>query len=204
MANVDTNKIIIAGGGIRNIAPLALGTSTSETSFSYNSLVIGSTTPFASAPAIMPVSDQGAVPSQYDGGRPYLITAWGNIVTGTSTNITLKLYQVPFASLATLANGSVSGLNVLCASTARAVNSTTGKFFLQATLQWDSTTRLIHGQFTDQISNLLDSPAATTAVTTAVNSVAADLELNFIMSATSSSGNAANVVNLVEFGIQPL
>jgi glycine cleavage system regulatory protein len=95
----------------------------------------------------------------------------------------------------TLAAGSVAGCNLLATSSARAVNTTTGKFLFQVELQWDSISKLLHGQFTDQISNLLDGWAATTAATT----LAQDADLNFLLSATLSAGNAANVVTLFEF-----
>lgn len=205
MATNDTIQRQYKGITSKDIAALALGTSTTETSFSLNSIVIGAATAIAAVPAIISVPAQGQVTQYWDSGRPFLYTAWGTCVTGASTNLTLKLYQVPVTLLpggsAPLAVGSVASLNAVAASTARAVNTTTGKFYFSALLQWDSTSKLMHGQFTAEISNLVDAWAASTAVTTAT---AFDTELNFILSATLSSGNAANVVNLIEQSIQPL
>lgn len=203
MANVDTIQRQVQGITAKDLAALALGTSTSETSFSKSSLTVGITTIMPAVPATIQVPAQNQNLMYWDLGRPFLYTAWGTCVTGTSANLTLKLYQVPASvvSGASLASGSVSGLNVIATSTARAVNSTTGKFFFSAQLQWDSVSKLIHGYFTDEISNLLDGNAATTAVTTAT---AFDTELNFILSATLSAGNAANVVNLMEQTIQAI
>jgi hypothetical protein len=200
----DAIKGLILGSSQGNLQALALGTSTTETSFSINGNTAANPN-IAAAPAILKLPDTqpvtaigtGFTPTFFwDNGRPFVIQGWGVCKTGVSANLTLKLYQVPASILSSLANGSVSGCNLLATSTARAVNSTTGKFIIQAELQWDSVTGLIHGCFTDTISNLLDAWAATTAVTTAT---LADNELNFLLSATLSSGNAANVVTLAEF-----
>jgi len=202
--NNDTCKALILGGSQGNLQPLALGTSTSETSFAVNGNSAANPVIAASAAILRMVDTQptpaigtGAVPVFYwDAARPFLLQGWGICKTGVSTNLTLKLYQVPASVVAAgLAAGSVSGCNLMATSTARAVNSTTGKFYIGAQLQWDSASGLIHGSFTDQISNLLDAWAAVTAVTTAT---LADNELNFLLSATLSSGNAANLVTLEE------
>ena len=201
----DGIKTLSFGSSQGNLQTLALGTSTSEASFAINgnSAVNPATAASAailSLPDIQPVTaiGTGLIPTFYwDNGRPFLIQGWGICTTGTSANLTLKLYQVPASVVAAgLAAGSVSGCNAVATSTARAVNSTTGKFIFQAELQWDSVSSKLHGQFTVEINNLLDAWAASTAVTTAT---AADNELNFTMSATLSSGNAANLVKLVEF-----
>jgi hypothetical protein len=201
----DSIKALVLGSSQGNLQPLALGTSTSEASFSINgnsaaNPVIAATAAILKLPDTQPVLavGTGLTPVfQWDNGRPFYLQGWGICKTGTNATLTLKLYQVPASVVAAgLAAGSVAGCNLLATTTARAVNTTTGKFIFQAELQWDSATGLIHGQFTDQISNLLDSWAATTAITTAT---LADNELNFLLSATLSSGNAANVVTLMEF-----
>jgi hypothetical protein len=163
----------------------------------------------AAAPAILSLPDTqpataigtGLTPAFYwDKGKPFLIQGAGICKTGVSANLTLKLYQVPASILATLANGSVAGCNLLASSSARAVNSTTGNFIFQAELQWNAVTGVLGGAFTDTIINpsnsLVDPLAAVTVVTTAT---LADNELNFLLSATLSSGNAANAVTLMEF-----
>jgi hypothetical protein len=201
----DGVKGLFFGGVQGSLQALALGTSTAEASFSINGNSAVNPVTAASAailklPDTQPVLAIGtAIASvfHWDNGRPFMIQGWGICKTGVSANLTLKLYQVPASVVAAgLAAGSVSGCNLLATSTARAVNSTTGKFIFQAELQWDSATGLLHGCFTDTINNLLDAWAATTAVTTAT---LADNELNFLLSATLSSGNAANVVTLMEF-----
>lgn len=201
----DSGKALILGINQGNLQPLALGASTAETAFSVNGNTATSPNLAAQAailklPDTQPASAIGTnLPPVFfwDNGKPFYIQGWGICKTGVNATLTLKLYQVPASVVAAgLAAGSVAGCNLLATSTARAVNTTTGKFIFQAELQWDSVTGLIHGQFTDQISNLLDAWAATSGVTTAT---LADNELNFLLSATLSSGNAANVVTLAEF-----
>lgn len=201
----DGNKGLFLGGSQNNLQALALGTSTSEASFAINGNSAANP-PIAASAAILKLPDTSPTPAigtgatpvfVWEAGRPFLIQGWGICKTGTSANLTLKLYQVPASVVAAgLAAGSVTNCQSIAASSARAVNSTTGKFIFQAELQWDSATGLIHGCFTDTINNVLDAWAVTTAVTTAT---LADNELNFLMSATLSSGNAANVVTLQEF-----
>jgi hypothetical protein len=205
MATNDSVKGLFLGSSQNNLQALALGTSTSEASFAVNGNSAANPAIAASAailklPDTQPVTaiGTGLTPVFYwDNGRPFYLQGWGICTTGASTNLTLKLYQVPASVVAAgLAAGSVAGCNLIATSTARAVNTTTGKFIFQAQLQWDSISKLLHGQFSVDISNLLDGWAATTAATTAT---AADNELNFLLSATLSSGNAANVVTMQEF-----
>lgn len=199
----DTLKALILGSSKGNLQPLVLGASTSETSFAVNGVSVANIAASAAIlslpdtqPVIPPGSGNPAV-FAFDNGKPFFVQGWGICKTGANATLTLKLYQVPASVVAAgLTAGSVVGCQLLATSTARAVNTTTGKFLFQVELQWDSVTGLIHGQFTDQISNLLDAWAATTAQTTAT---LADNELNFLLSATLSAGNAANVVTLQEF-----
>jgi hypothetical protein len=201
----DVVKGLILGSVQGNLQPLVLGASTSEASFSINgnsaaNPVIPASAAILKMPSTQPVVAIGTnLPPVFvwDNGRPFFLQGWGKCITGVNATLTLKLYQVPASVVAAgLAAGSVAGCNLLATTTARAVNTTTGKFYFEALIQWDATTGLIHGQFSDQISNLLDAWAATTAVTTAT---LADNELNFLLSATLSSGNAANQVILQEF-----
>lgn len=191
------------------LQPLALGASTTETTFSVNGNNAANPV-IAAAPAILkmpdtalavPVGGGTVTPFVYDNGRPFFIQAWGVCTTGTTANLTIKLYQVPYAILGTLAVGSVTGCNLILASSARAVNTTTGSWLYQAELQWNSTSKLLTGSATDTInSGPIDAWAATNIITT----TAQDADLNFIVSATLSAGNAANVVTMQECAAQQL
>lgn len=198
--SVVTTSRLVAGAQKGQIQALALGTSTSETAFSVNGVILGANTPIAAVGAALPLSNQGVVVSYWDLGRPFSIIGWGDCVTGTNANLTLKLYQVPASIIAAGTQATLANCNLIATTTARAVNTTTGKFYFKAILHWDATSKLIHGIFKDFISNLFDAYAAVTAVTTAT---ATDAELNFMFSATLSAGNAANVVNLQEMSLQP-
>jgi hypothetical protein len=181
------------GTGAKDLAALALGTSTTETAFSTNGSKAGSVTVVSSVVDVISIPGQGQQTMYWDNGKPFGIYGWGTLVTGVSTNLTLKVYQVPASILAAATQGTLANDNVVAASSARAVNSTTGMFSFDLKLQWNSTTKLLHGTSTFTIANNLDAVAAVTAVTTAT---AFDTELNFLVSATLSSGNAANVVTL--------
>jgi len=198
MSNTNTIKQSIAGQGPQpvqgTIAPLALGTSTSETTFSMTVPLVNT---LGGGPAVLVAVDQSGVPQFYDLARPIKVRGYGTIVTGVSTNITLKLYQVPSAIVKAGTAGTVGNDNLLKASTARAVNSTTASFLVEATLQWSAASQSLQGTAKFLINSLLDAEAATTAV-----AITADSELNFILSATSSSGNAANVITLSEFSLE--
>lgn len=201
----DGIKGLFFGNNQGNLQALLSGASTAEASFSINGNTAANP-PIAASAGILKLPDTQPVLAigtnqapvfNWDFGRPFFLQGWGICITGTNATLTLKLYQVPASVVALgLAAGSVTGCQLLATSTARAVNTTTGKFYFEALLQWDSTTGLIHGQFSDEISNLLDAWAATSAVTTAT---LADNELNFLLSATLSAGNAANQVQLREF-----
>src|SRR5882672_6249685 len=139
----DGIKGLFLGGSQGNLQALALGTSTAEASFAVNGNSAANPATAASAailklPDTQPLLAVGtAIASVFawDNGKPFLIQGWGKCVTGVSANLTLKLYQVPASVVAAgLAAGSVVGCNLLATSTARAVNSTTGKFLIQAEL----------------------------------------------------------------------
>jgi hypothetical protein len=201
----DANAYLAFGSSQGNLQTLALGTSTSETAFSVNGNSAVNPA-FAAGSAILKLKDTQPVLAvgtsissvfAWDAGKPFFLQAWGQCTTGTSANLTLTLYQVPASVVAAgLAVGTFAGCNKVATSTARAVNSTTKSFFLEAFFQWNATSGLLEGQFSDQIGNLLDAWAVTTETTTAT---LADNELNFLLTATLSSGNAANQVKLMEF-----
>lgn len=218
MALVDTVQRIIAGPGVKDFASLALAASTTETAFSKNALIVAGSTLVAAVPGVIQLPDQGAVPSMWDlslnTGMPFMIRGRGFATTGATTNLTIKLYQVPSAILTAGTAATLANDNVIFTSTARAINSTTGTFTFECeNMQWNSITRVLQGRFTVTINNLTDAIAATTAVTTAAATsgtvptgqatLSADAELNFIVSATLSAGNAANVVTLQELAIGP-
>lgn len=198
MSNVNTIQSQVAGTGQPALASLAIGTSTTETLFSLNKGVVLTT--LGGGAAVIAAPDQGAVPSVYASGKPFIYRAFGTITTGTSTNITLTLYNATAAQLAVAGGVPATAftLGSLKASTARAVNSTTAPFLVEAKLQYDSVSNRLVGQVSFEINGIVDVFAASTIITGMVN----DGDLNFALSLTSSSGNAANAAVLAEQAIE--
>ena len=202
MSNVNTIQEFVQSSfspGLQGtLAPLALGVSTTETLFSLNPNALIPT--LGGGVAVLRLIDQGSVPSAFTTTpvKGIKVRALGSVTTGGTTNITLKLYQVTNAQIA--AGIAVTGFTAqaVAASTARAVNSTTAPFYLEAFLQYDPVSNRITGKFEDIINGLFDAPAASTIVT----GLLAENDVNFVLSATSSAGFAANVVNLQELSIE--
>jgi hypothetical protein len=192
MANSNTIASLISGSLQGCIAPLAIGASTTETVFSMSKNPI---TGGGGGPAIVSAGE-GNVPSYYTGGRPFKVTAYGTVTTGASETLVLKLYQVPAAIVASGTGGTVVNDNLVKTSTARTVATTTAPFLIDATFQYSPDGRLV-GSASFTINGLVDVGAATTIVT----GMTSDGDLNFAVSATMGTGNAADVVVLNEISI---
>jgi hypothetical protein len=197
MANANTIASLVAGTGQPFLAPLKLGTSTTETLFSNNTGVVATT--LGGGVAILSAF-QAQVPSFYANGQTIRIRGIGTVTTGTSTNLTLTLYNGTAAQLAVAGGVPATSftLGSLKASSARAVNTATAPFYVDGLFQFDAVGGRLVGQVGFEINGIVDANAASTIITGMVN----DQDLNFLLSATLSSGNAANVVNLQEFSIE--
>jgi hypothetical protein len=149
-------------------------------------------------------------PGRFAGtGKKLGLYATGQCITGTSANLTLKLYEVPLSVIVAagfssnntslLSATTFTGWNLLATSTARAVNTTTGTWSLNATLQLAAvgTTYTLQGTFEDIINDLYDTRAAITAATALVG----EQDLNFVMVSTLSASNASNVNTMTEFSL---
>jgi hypothetical protein len=174
--------------------------------------VVLSANPFAAAlgisggggatPLSVP-STQGAVQGSsiasgiWQNGRPFELKAWGTITTGTTTNITIKLYQVPASIVLAGTAGTLANDNLLNSSGTFAVNTTSTNFEMKATdLIWDATSKKLTGTVKWSVGGTLVAEAEITVLTTAT---ASESELNFLLSATFSAGNAANVIQVQGF-----
>lgn len=136
--------------------------------------------------------------------KRFSVRAEGNVITGTTTNVTASLLAglvIPSSPLV------IGNWTLLGASTARAVNSASCPWWIQADLIFDSTSGKLQGIFGDVINNLFDSWAALTNVLTGINgtnsivsSVApADPVLYLGVALTFSAANAGNIGNLANF-----
>lgn len=201
---------VISTSTIQNtIAPLTNGVAGSTaTAFSLFSGAVS-----GGGGGVIPL--QVGTPGLYFGsGRKLKLSARGLCVTGTSTNLTLKLYQIPASVLATagfysgmaavspLSNQTFTGWNLVATSSARAVNTATGAWDFIAELQLTQagTTGSLEGTFKDTINGIFDAEAAVTITTGLIG----ESDLNFVIVSTLSSANAGNTNYMTEFSIAPL
>ena len=172
--------------------------------------VAGSTaTAFSLLPGPVSLAGGGVIPltptantqsaTWFGTSKKLKIRATGSLVTGTTLNFSLKLYQVPASVIAAgaLSNQTFTGWNLLATSTARAVNTTTADFELEAEVQL-SPIGTLSGKFEDIINNLFDAPAVITPATL----LASDADLNFVLVALFSASNAANIATPKEFSLE--
>lgn len=136
--------------------------------------------------------------------KRFTVRAEGNVITGTTTNVTATLAAglvIPGTPL-TLGNWTTLG-----ASTARAVNTASAPWWIEANLIFDSTSGKLQGVFSDMINNLYDAFAALSNVVTGINgtnatvgsTAPADPVLYFAIALTFSAANAGNIGNLGNF-----
>jgi hypothetical protein len=128
-------------------------------------------------------------------GQQFRIRANGTVTTGTTTNLTIKLYQVPLAIMQAGTQGTLANDNSLGSSGAIAVNTTSQNFSLDATLIWDATSGRLNGSIKFQIGASFVAETNITAVT----GLTLDTSMNFLLSAQFSASNAANVLQIQEF-----
>lgn len=131
-------------------------------------------------------------------GRPFLLRAYGIATTGTSLNLTLKCYQVPQSILAAGTQSTLANDNVVASSSTFSVNGSTN-FLMEAKLQWDSVSKRLEGAAKFFTNGALVAEAATTVVTTATANIN---ELNFILSWTFGTANAANTMSMQSFEME--
>jgi hypothetical protein len=197
LANTNTIKTQIIGVVQNNLQPLT-------------NAVAGTTpTAFSLLPGPVSGAGGGVIPltptansqsaTWFGTSKKLKIRATGSTVTGTTLNFSLKLYQVPASVIAAaaLTNQTFTGWNLLATTTARAVNTTTADWELEAEVQL-SPIGTLSGKFEDIINNLFDAPAAITAATL----LASDADLNFVLVATFSASNAANIATPKEFSLE--
>jgi hypothetical protein len=134
----------------------------------------------------------------WSSARPFRVKANGTVTTGTTLNLTIKLYQVPASVLAAGTQATLANDNVLSSSGAIAVNSASANWELIAELQWDSTSKKLTGTAKWSLNGTLVAEAEITVVTTAT---ASEGELNFILSQTFSASNTANTFQVQFFEI---
>lgn len=205
MPDINTMAYQQAGPSQNNIAANTNAQGTTETA------VILNANPFATALGI--TGGGGAIPLSVPGvqgpiqgstnaagiwqsGRPFKLRAYGTVTTGTTTNLTLKLYQVPASVVAAGTAATLANDNSLSSSGAIAVNSKSSNFELVAELQWDSVSKTLTGTAKWSVGGSIVAEAEITVLITAT---ASESELNFLLSTTFSAANAANTLQVQYF-----
>lgn len=196
MANANTIKSQVVGTIQETLAPIVnVVASSTETAYAYNAGAVSGAGGGVSPLAI-------GNPGIYFGtGRGFKLRAFGFDVVGATSTLTLNLYQVPASVIAAGITGqqTFTGFNKIATSTARSVTTANGQspFVVEATLQLGAGGRLT-GTFSTEINNLYDAVAATTVAT----GLLGEQDLNFVLTATQSVGNALTTSTLAEFSIE--
>lgn len=128
-----------------------------------------------------------------DGVR-FKVKASGYVTGATTTNATITLQYGTSAT-----TGSNTTIE---ASTARAVNSTTRPWFIEAELITDSVVKALIGSGKSMVGNTLDALAALDNAPTSVDP--ASEGQGFVVGCTFSSGDAGNTCTLKDFSLEVL
>lgn len=124
-------------------------------------------------------------------GKRFRVRASGLASTAVTTNLTISLQSGVSAT-----PGSNTDIE---ASTARAVNSTTASWEIEAFCVPESTRNVVSGKGWSEVNNLVDAEAA---LDNAASFNPANELLGFVVCATFSSGDVANSVTLSEFVVE--
>jgi hypothetical protein len=122
----------------------------------------------------------------------FKVRAAGKVTGGTTTNFTLTLY---FGFSSTI--GSNTAIE---ASTARAVNSVSANWFIEACCMWDDASNKIAGYGRSMINNLYDVEAALNNQITGADPDA-DTELGFTVTGLFSATSAGNAAIMTVFEV---
>lgn len=125
-------------------------------------------------------------------GKSFRVVADGYITGGTTTNATVTLQ---FGTSKTPASNTT-----IEASSARAVNTTTRPFHIEATCVTDSVVKTMAGAGVSWIGNTLDGLAALDNAPTSVDP--ATEGQGFVVCVTFSTGNAGNKLFLKNFALE--
>lgn len=179
----------MAAMGITKKAPLAasLSNPTSATTFKKSN--------DSSAAAVVYIPPKQAFGEVGLKSCRFRVIARGRMTGGTTTNFTPVLQYGTSATAASNTN--------VAALTARACNSTSGNWLIEATFVWDATSLLLNGGFRG--SNGSAGTLNTDTITTQVSSVDLSNEnLGFAVTGLFSASDAANIAYLDELSLEVL
>jgi hypothetical protein len=163
--------------------------------------------PAASGLTVSPSPDIVGVGSTLD-LRRFNVRLSGKIANPGGGNVTVKMYQVPFASLGVIsAAGSVtsagapgSGDVAVTTFTALTTPANPSSFEYEVDLLWSATVNRIDGFMQGIAAGTLLAPTVISAPVT--SGVTLANALNFLPSFTFATGNAANSIQISEFVIE--
>lgn len=201
MANTNTIKQLYGQGSLLypQIAPL--GNATTETAFTINSNLAAAGfggTGDAALTSLVAETPLGGN-SIWDYGRMFKVRIAGIVTGGTSTDFHLACYQVPYAikytkTATVLANDNlIVSTDFASGSPPSASFTGTGQFWMELTMQWDSTSGKLGGIYEAFLHGALIPRTAFTPI-----SVTADTELAFLFTGIFSVGNAKNTAIVYE------
>lgn len=129
--------------------------------------------------------------------RVYYVRASGIVITGTSSTLIVDFFYSPTARTSITYNGTGVSAS-LATHTSGAFATASGNWWLEATLTWDSVSKILGGKY-EAFSSATPSVTATTVCT---NVTAVDLTIpgaGIICGAHFGSTNASNIVTMTEF-----
>lgn len=133
-------------------------------------------------------------PGQLGQGKSFKVKAVGRVTGGTTTNFTVRL---DYGTSATIADNTT-----IEASTARAVDSESAPWFIEADLVCDSTSDKIQGQGRSMVNGVMDTWTITDAEITGADPDTA--EIGFTVSGQFSASHASNSAVCERFSIVEL
>lgn len=123
---------------------------------------------------------------------PFDVNVSGYLTTGTTTNVTLKV----FSGVSTTIGSNTS----IATSGAIAQNSASAPFFMRLKAIYDTVSGKLGGIFEGVINNTLFGPTALSAVITGIsNSTNPVIALS--LTVTFSAANAGNKINIADFSL---
>jgi len=130
------------------------------------------------------------------------VTAVGYVTTGTTTNVTATLIGIAGQSQPGTPF-TIGNWTTIAASTARAVNSASAPWIIEADLIYDNVSGKLHGKFSAEVNNLVDNWAAITGVLTGLSDAPANTMpvALFGVAITFSAANGGNIGNLGDFSL---
>lgn len=134
-------------------------------------------------------------------GQPFILRAVFNVNTAGSYTFVPKIYQVPASVVVNNASSTLGSSTLtndhLIVTGATLTISGKGQYVLETQLLWDSVSGKLNGVFDSITDATYTGPAANTAQLTTVGA----LDLNFVLSVTLGTANAANSYTLREFSL---